>query len=146
MLATSSSSSLPYPEALHTFQILVSNALLMSAKSPWLACASISHQQRRAPTYAALFKSCPAAPHLAVLHARLHFDLQGFPLPLKLDIVALFTLLGGVLLVHSGAQLACDHLVFAAALPLALGRLDHVLVTCDLQGMLSGFGVLALRA
>ena len=105
---------------------------------PASATSSAEHQN------AALITPCLTAPHLAVLHARLHFDLQDFPFPLDFDIVALLTLLGGVLLVHSRTQLACDHLVLAAALPLPLGRLDHVLVTRDLQGMLSGFSVLAL--
>lgn len=141
MLATSISST-PYCGPLYTPIRRCSRRPTQPSKSqpyrpPGLACATISCQQRRAPADAAVCSSCLAAPHLAVLHARLHFDLQGFPLPLHLDIVALLTLLGGVLLVHPWTQLACDHLVLAAALPLSLGRLDHVLVTCDLQGALS---------
>ncbi len=73
-----------------------------------------------------------AATDLFILHARLNCDLQRLRLPSILDITALLTFLCLELLEHARAQLLCHHLVLAVALPLALGRLDDVLVPCDL--------------
>lgn len=69
---------------------------------------------------------------LFVSHARLDCDLQCLRLPSILDIAALLTLLGLELLEHARAQLLCHHLILAVALPLALSRLDNVLVPCNL--------------
>lgn len=72
------------------------------------------------------------ATDLFVLHAWLNRDLQRLRLPSILDIAALLTFLCLELLEHARAQLLCHHLVLAVALPLAFGRLDNVLVSCDL--------------
>ncbi len=72
------------------------------------------------------------ATDLFILHARLNCDLQCLRLPSILDIAALLTFLCLELLEHAWTQLLCHHLVLAVALPLALGRLDNILVPCDL--------------
>ncbi len=66
------------------------------------------------------------------MHARLDCDLQRLGLPSIFDIAALLTFLCLELLEHARAQLLCHHLVLAVALPLALGRLDNILVSCNL--------------
>ena len=71
--------------------------------------------------------------YLLILHARLYPDLQSHRLASILDIVALLTFLCLELLKHAWSNLLGHHLHFAIALPLALGWLDHIPVSCYLR-------------
>jgi len=70
---------------------------------------------------------------MAVGGAGLHGDCKSLGLAHILQVAALLALLGGVLLEHARPQLPGDHLVAAVALPLAFGRLYHVLVPRHLR-------------
>ena len=70
--------------------------------------------------------------HLAVSCARIEGDGEVDSLAHQLDILALLTLLRGVLLEHARAHLPRHHLLLAVAPAPALGWPQHTLVTHQL--------------